>query len=291
MATVKLRPGYLVSLKSKIEGGPKYTHKEIETDAPTDGPSVEKFMTTKVTEDPEEYARAVKVRGKARGIVQGMCIPSDFGLLCPTAKKNELDDAVREAKERASYFNATSKTCHVSIYVITGQIAESDNEASAAISSEMRGLMEEMQAGINETDVERIRAAASAAKKVGAMLDADTGRKVSAAVEEAREVAKQITKKLLAKGEDAAAFVQGIKLKAISEARFAFLDFEEPAKKPLGEQLSLPVVAPRGLDLETNDADDNSTAEVGSISASEADPSNDMKMVAGPMGDVRKLEL
>jgi hypothetical protein len=277
MSVVKLRPGYLVSLKTRIYGGPKYTHAPIDTDAaPTEGATVEKFLTTKITEDPEEYARAVKVRGKAGSLVRSECIPSDFGLLCPTAKKSVLDDAIKEAKATAAYFNDTSKTCHVSVFVITGEVAESDTEAAAAISSELRDLMETMQVGIGEANVQKIRDAADKAKKLGAMLDADTGKKVAAAIAEARDVAKQIVKKLTTNGEDAAEFVQSVKLKALEEARFAFLDLDGEAEA--GEKLS-PVEA-RGLDLDAEPVAEHASSD----DAQADDPSNDLKMVAAGAG-------
>jgi len=283
MATVTMRPCYLVVIRTEVEGGPKYTHEPISsTEGGEDTPAVKKFLTTAITQDPEEYKRANQVRGKARGIVESECLASNvFGHILPLTKKDALDAAVKEAEERIEYFNAGSKTCHISLHVTTGMIAESDEKATKAMAAEMRGIMESIEAGISEADVKKIRAGADAAKEAGAALDEATSRKVTAAVEEVRSIANQIAKKLVRKATDTAEFVQKVQLKAFKEARFSFLDFEEP-KKPMGAQLALPVSTPRALDM------DEAPEVYGD--KSDADPSNDLKMVAGPVNGARKLD-
>jgi histone H3/H4 len=272
MATVTMRPCHLVVIRTNVEGGPKYTHEPISsTEGGEDAPAIKKFLTTAITQDPEEYKRANQVRGKARGIVESECIAANvFGHILPLTKKAALDAATKEAEELVAYFNATSKTCHVSLYVTTGLIAESDEKATAAMASEMRGIMEQMRAGIETADVQKIRDAANAAKQAGAALDDDTSRKVSAAVEEVREVAKQIAKKLTKKATDIAEFVQTVQLKALNEARFSFLDMDGPAEVK-GEEL--PVVAARALDIEDDDKGSNEGGGSAPPAAMAASPS------------------
>jgi hypothetical protein len=281
MAVVKIRPGYLISLKTSIQGGPRYTHNPLESSAASsDGPEIEKFITTKTTEDPEEYKRAVKLRGKARGLVESVLIPSDFGLLCLKAKKERYDEALKEAKEYIEFFNNTSRTCHIAIRSIAGEIVESDTEANQSIVGELRDLLTTVQNGVTEMDVKKIRAAADKLKDVGAMLDEDNQRKVVGAVKEAREVANQIAKMARKKATDIGDYVQTIKLKAVDEARFTFLDMDGPAEVS-GD--ALPMAPGRVLDIEPE-------AKVEASDDNADDASNDMKMVAAS-GDVRKLDL
>lgn len=286
MSVTTLKPGLLVSLKTSLEGGVQYTRTDLNADKERgDGAAVERWETVKVTTDPEEHARATKVRGKVSSIIRSVCSHSAFGLLCPVSREEELDKAIAEARELTNYFNESASTVHLSVYVLKGRIAESDSEAARAISGELRDLLTGMQEGIAEADVEKIREAANKAKKLGGMLDESAGRKVSAAIEEAREVAREIVKKATKKGEDVGAYVASVKAKAIEEARFSFLDLEETKKPEGGEGGAplLPVAAPRALDID----DETTTVE---DEPSETDPSNDLKMVAAS-GDSRKLDL
>jgi hypothetical protein len=108
------------------------------------------------------------------------------------------------------------------------------------------------------------------------MLDDASGKKVTAAVERAREVAKDIVKALAAK-EDAAELVRMAKLDALDEARSMFLTFEE--NKIEGEPMA-PTDA-RPLDFDDSEEDD-------SVQTS-TDDSADMKAAAPE--DVRRIEL
>jgi hypothetical protein len=247
MSVVTLRPGLLVSLSTRMSGGVTYNRVDLDKDKPADGPSVEKWETTKVVTDPQEYARATKARSKCGSLVRSACSYSAFGLLCPGNKEEMLDAAIKEARDLANAFNRTAKTVQISVYVLKGRIAETDGEAARAISSEMRELIDDMRAGIAEVDVNKVREAAMKAKKIGAMLDADTGAKVAKAVEEARAVAKEIVKRMVDDADSVAGFVQDVALKSMDEARFAFLDLDAPEAS---DTQAAPPVAPSVLDLD-----------------------------------------
>ncbi len=245
MATTTLKPGLLVSLRTSMSGGVEYTRVDIESANGTEGASREKWETTKVVQDPAEHERATKVRGKCGSLIRAVCVPSAFGYLCPMTSEKQLDEAIVEARALAETFNREARTTRVAVYCLKGKIAETDDEAARAVSGELRELLDEMRAGIGEANVEKIREAASKAKKIGTMLDEVTAGKVTRAIDEARTVAKDIVKKLVA-GEDIATTVQAIQLKALDEARFAFLDLDADA--PTGERLA--PVETRGLDLD-----------------------------------------
>ena len=61
-STTKIRPGLMVSLKTRVEGGVTYMRENLEpTSAEVvggEGKLVEKWNTTKVVEDPAEHKRA-----------------------------------------------------------------------------------------------------------------------------------------------------------------------------------------------------------------------------------------
>lgn len=260
MPVTTLKPGLLVSLKTALRGGVQYTRVDIENRTEGDAKR-ERWETTKVVSDKEEHDRATKLRSKAGSMVRSVCVPSAFGYICPVAREEDLDKAILEAQEMIKLFNESAVTCRVSMYTLKGRIAETDDEAARAINSELRELLDEMKDGIKEADPKRIRDAAAQAKKMGTMLDEQTALKVTRAVEEAREVAKAIVKKLTDKTEDLADYVQTVKLNAISNARFTFLDTEEQT----GEAVELPAPV-RAIDTadEPKDEDDGPSVKASS---------------------------
>jgi ABC-type oligopeptide transport system ATPase subunit len=246
MKTTTLRPGLLVSLKTSVRGGVSYKRQDIEQEHITEeGSKKARWETEKVVQDPVEFELATKVRSKCRATVTAICAQSDFGLLCPAAREKELAEKIQEARVLADAFNAQAKQTTVSVYVITGRVAYDDVEATRAIGSEIRELLEAMEQGVKNVNPEEIRKAASRAKNLGTMLSESVGEKVAAAVKQAREVAKEIAKKAEESAEAAAAVVQEVQLDSIHRARFEFLDLDEA--KPVE---ALPVTAPAGLDLE-----------------------------------------
>lgn len=245
MTTKMLRPGLLVSLSARISGGVVYDRRDLDAGdvfAPTDKAAISKWETTKVIDDPAEYERAVKVRGKCRNLIASVCAKSDFGLLCPSNREFDLLRAIEEAKRIATEHNAGARKSIVSVYTVTGRIAQDDAEAARAIASEVRSLTEMMESSVKAANVEEIRKAANAAKNLATMLDGDAATKLGAAIEQAREAARTIVRKVEKSGEEAAKVLAEIKLDAIASARFAFLDFEQRAAE------SVPVAAP-ALDL------------------------------------------
>ena len=242
-----LRPGFLVSIRSSIRGGPQYRRVDLDAEKRSDGSTIAKWETTREIADPEEYERAVKTRSKCRAQVTGVCSRSEFGLLCPEARANDLEDGIAEARRLAEVFNDQARTCHVDVYAIAGRIANDDVEASRAISSELRDLMAEMEKGIRGADPQSIRDAANRARQLGQMLDGDAAKATEDAISQARSAARELVKRVVKGAEDAATVVSEIKTDQISNARFAFLDLDE------GEHEAAPVT-PRVVDLEPEES-------------------------------------
>lgn len=254
---VTIRPGLLVSLHTTIKGGVKYNREDINKEKTDTGAKVEEWKTTKTVDDPDEYDRAIKARSKCGSLVRSVCSQSSFGLLCPADKEDALTAAIQEARELADRFNAGAQLVCVGVYVLKGRIAESDSEAARAISEDMRGLLADMRDGIDQADAAKIRDACNRAKKIGSMLDESVAKKVSAAIAEARDVAKQIVKKLAAK-ESVVEVVQQAQLQALEDARSAFLEFDGE-REIQGEKMS--PVQESTLDLEEGEAQPQAASE------------------------------
>jgi hypothetical protein len=243
--TSTLRPGLLVSLKTSVSGNVRYVSKTIEGEHRTDtGAERARWETERTIIDPAEHDAAKAARSKARTLIAGVCAPSDFGLLCPIDKAEELSAAVAQARQIADEFNGTASITRVSIYVITGKIADNDVEAVRAINSEVRELMSAMESGVRNLDVEAVRRAATKAKALGQMLTAEAQEKVKVAIDAARATARKIN----AAGESAAIEIDRNTIKTLREARTAFLDIEDA---PI--TVVAPVAEARPLDFDTSD--------------------------------------
>jgi hypothetical protein len=210
-----VRPGLLVSLGTSVKGNTRYYKQQLE--APHEGDGGEersRWETTKVVFDPAEQERAEKVRSKAGSLIRGVCAKSDFGLLCPEDKAEQLQERIAEARD--------------------------DVEAVKAISGELRDLMRDMQTGIAELDAKKVRAAADKAVSVGQMLSEDTRKRLDVAIQVARREARRIVKA----GETVGLAIDRTVIERIEQSRTAFLDLAETVA------VAAPQVAGRAVDFD-----------------------------------------
>lgn len=222
--TSTLRPGLLVSLKSSIRGNVHYVRRDIETQKKLkNGEAHAKWETERTIADLAEHEAAVKARTAARVAVASVCAYSAFGLLCPEDNADELESAVKEAKQIVADFNSTANLTRIEIYVMTGRIAQDDVEAVRAINSEVRDLLATMEEGLKNLDPKSVREAANKAKQLGSMLSNDAEAKVRIAIDAARSSAKEIVKA----GEQASLAIDNRAIKKIAEQRTAFLDLSD----------------------------------------------------------------
>jgi hypothetical protein len=267
MPTVTLKPGLLVSVRTRHQGGVKNDRVDLTADASvvSDKAEVSRWETTKIVDDVEEFDRASKVAGKCGSLIRAICAYSEFGYLCRADREAELDEAIADARRRAEEFNASAKTTRVSVFALKGRIAESDAEAAKAVSADLLALIEGMQTGVQTMNVKDIREAAAKAKKLVTMVDEATAKLVKDAVDEARDIATELRKKLDngASGvAEATEYVQSVDLKALAGARAVFLDLEEPVGR---------AVAPAAAEGSEIDIDINDVGDVDASSAVDED--------------------
>lgn len=228
-----MRPGLLVGLKTSIRGNVSYQTKDLEREHQVgEGSTRAKWETERTVRNKAELARATKARAEARWAIASVCARSTFGLLCPDAWEATLRAKIAEARKIVADFNAKSKVTELEVYVIVGRIAQDDADAVRAINSEVRDLMRDMQVGLKELDVKKVRDAANRMRAVGGMLTPEALEKVKGAVDAARGAARKIAKA----GEAAAVEIDKEAIKKISTARTAFLDLDAseiiPARPP-----------------------------------------------------------
>lgn len=245
MQVSTLRPGLLVSLKTQIVGNVRYEKETIESPKIVGGQERTAWKTERTIADPKEFERAKVARGKCRTLITSVCANSAFGLLCPKTSMKRLGEAIAEARKVADEFNQTAKLSRVNVNVIAGEINPNDLEAVRAIKSEVADLMREMQEGVKSLDPQAVRMAANKIRSVGMMLTPDSQEKVKAAIDAARGAARKIVKA----GEQAASAIDTEAMKTLTEARTAFLDFEE------GGEMHAPAAQVAAIDLEVEAAE------------------------------------
>lgn len=244
MSVTTLRPGYLVAFTTSVKGNVTYSKQDLEFLNLDNGASKAKWETERLVKDAEEQERASEVRNKCRSLISSICSATDFGYLCPQVRKPELDAAYNEAQRLCREFNATSKFTRVKFNFFTGYVADNDAEAVSRINAEVRGLLDEMKIGIENLDVERVRDAASKAKKLGQMLTQDAEVRIQLAVDAARSVATKMVKA----GEQAAQEIDRATIARLTETRTAFLDIDQEDR-----EIAAPTAEARAIDLEPSE--------------------------------------
>ena len=256
--TQTLKPGLLVSCATSVRGNVKYSRTDtVPESRQADGTAHAEWHTVKTVRDPEEQARADKVRSEARNEIVRVCSQSSFGLLCPTARRSELDAAVERALYMVREFNKTASTTTVRLSVLCGQIASTDEEAARALNRELVDLIADMQEGIASANPGAIRDAAKRAKAMEGMLTDETAEKVSGAIAEARKAARELVKRVEKGAERAADVIAEINTETLERARMQFLDLDDE-----GEAAEVQAIA-RGAELD--DAEGEAQAEYKAI--------------------------
>ena len=241
-----LRPGLLVSLNTSIKGNIHYRTLQLEgVHVDSFGQQRARWETTRVISDPIEHENAVKLRGKVRSLITGVCSISAFGLLCPETNAQALFDAIAQGRAMVDEFNTSAALTRMSVNVIYGHIAADDIEAVRAVTGEIRALMEDMQDGLKALDVKAVRDAANRARSVGAMLSPDAKGRLEVAIDAARSAARSIVKA----GAEVAIEIDSVALAKIDMARTSFLDIDAG----MFEEVAVPAMPSRGVDLDVTD--------------------------------------
>lgn len=216
-----IRPGYLVNIRTSIKGNVEYTKSE-ETVRTEGGTEVSEWTTERLVKNAKEQAEAVEIRSKARQMVAGICIQTEFAMLCLASRRAELDEAFDRARALCVEFNRNSTYTRIKFVGVAGFIADNDETAIKAIRSEMTELLEEITAGIDGLDPERVKDAAARAKKIGNMLPDEMQVRLNDTLKDVRKVAK----KMVEAGEQVAIEIDAEVLNKITFARTAFLDID-----------------------------------------------------------------
>jgi hypothetical protein len=222
-----MKPSYLVSVKTSLNGGIQYNRKDVRDEHLEDGSEEQEWNTTKVISDPEEYKVATLLRAKVAGMISNKCKLTPFGLICPEGEIETVQLTEQLAQLEVEEYNINAKYTTISLNVMMGYIASDDVQAAQRIAKQMRDLATEMKRCVRAGDIEGIREAAKTANQMRAILGEEEKARVSLAVKEARDAARTITKEVVKNGKKVDAVVPALKVGAISKMRLAFIDIDE----------------------------------------------------------------
>jgi len=105
--TRTIRPGILVSVKTSHAGNRSYQKKEIERPHRTDdGVERSRWDTVRIVFDPDEAKEASQVASRARYLITRLCADTAHGPLCPMDRREELYEAIKEARQRVHEWRA-----------------------------------------------------------------------------------------------------------------------------------------------------------------------------------------
>lgn len=221
MQTHVMVPGILVALKRQVSGGVTYTRDLVES---SEDEKIMRWEGTRYMDDPEERKKAVEVAGAASRLISRLCVRTSFGMLCPTERESELNQAVVEMRAMVSSWNDKARYSFIHVSAIKGRIADNDEEAIRAILQEARELLDRMDQGLSENDVKLIRDAANKAKKLSEMMVSDTSGQIDDALAAARRAARAIVKKAESTNKRVASAIVKAEREAFDAARFAFIE-------------------------------------------------------------------
>lgn len=220
---LKIRPGILVALHTRILGGVEYHRRDLDHEEDGKRESVT-WETTRTIEDVDEHLAATKARSDARSTIARVCIATPFGLVCPSNREPDLDTAYRAALDILATFNADAKNCEVRLNMLRGRVAADDAEALAAVRLSISELIDDLERATRAGNVADIRKAASGAKQLEALLEADTDEasKLGAAIKRARKIARTVVKQVEKGGKRLEDVLAALNTAPIALARLAF---------------------------------------------------------------------
>ena len=238
----KIKPGLLVSVKTRQHGGVSYTKRDIEAPRVTEsGAQVSRWETDKFVYDPDETERAQQVANRARYLVTRHCVKTEMQqLLCPNDRREELRRAVAEARVLVSEFNDSASFTEIQIDVWVGEIVDNGVDAAQQIFASQQAFLNEMIDGLKEMDPKKVRAAINKSRDLGQMMSGQANEMLI----EATRVAETARQRIVAAGEKAIVAIDLEAISKIGSVRNSFLDFDYASNAVMEQAIPVPIRRP-----------------------------------------------
>lgn len=238
----RIKPGLLVSVKTRQHGGVSYTKRDIEAPRVTEsGAQVSRWETDKFVYDPDETERAQQVANRARYLVTRNCVKTEMQqLLCPNDRRAELRAAVAEARALVAEFNETASFTEIQIDVWVGEIVDNGVDAAQQIFASQQAFLSEMIEGLKELDPKKVRAAINKSRDLGQMMSGQANQMLI----EATRVAEAARQRIVAAGENAIVAIDLEAIGKIGSVRNSFLDFDYASNAVEDQQVPVSIRRP-----------------------------------------------
>lgn len=245
-----VKEGLLLHLSVKLQGGVEYQRQDEGKRFSRDDSTLrEEWRTLKTTANIKEYEKAVDLRAEIRNRITRLCARSPIGdaLLVPPENESQVKTAIREAWEACEAFNRKASFTRVSVSALFGRVTADDEFTTRSIAREIRATLLAMSEAVKDANPEGIRENAKKARMAGMMLSEAAKARVGEAIDQAREAARELTRRVGKAGEQASIVVEELKTDKINAAAYSFLDLDGEAKS---EKVA-PVVG--AVDFEVSD--------------------------------------
>ena len=243
-ASKVLKPGWLVIADIHNHGCSHYSHSGRREDVDENRVLRGEWHTEKRVDNIDEHKAVANIMYKATRLIARCGWDVYAGTYVPLEKKEELQEALIEARKMINLHNATSRFTRISggflSFLITG-----DNGAVAhAVINQAQRALTQLKESIETADVKGIREALRKGKRLEDMFEASQSDKLKQAFAEAKKTARSIVKISNMKGEELDAWTK--ETQQVDAARIAFAEIEVDA----AAEVRLPGVAFRQVEME-----------------------------------------
>jgi vacuolar-type H+-ATPase subunit H len=199
---------------------------------------VSRWETDKFVYDPNETERAQQTANRARYLVTRHCVKTEMQqLLCPNDRRDELREAIVEARELVADFNSSASFTEIQIDVWVGEIVDNGVDAAQQIFASQQSFLAEMIEGLKEMDPKKVRAAINKSRDLGQMMSGQANEMVR----EATRAAEAARQRIISAGENAIVALDLEAIAKIGSVRNSFLDFDYGSSVVEMNQSQVPV--------------------------------------------------
>jgi len=227
------KAGLALDLTVRVTGGIEYQRTQEGTARVlASGARVEAWATEKTTQNPLEHGAAVEARAAIRNSITRLCARTPLGdlLLVPPDREEELKGALEAASVKVRAHNAGASHHFLVMGAILTRFQPDDAWTVKSLRGEIMACLGTMEAGIAGGNPDRIRDACDSAKKILPMLSGVASLMITAAIDQAREAAREITRRCVRGDDDMGdviAEIQAGRSGLIEVAKVSFLDTPE----------------------------------------------------------------
>jgi len=221
--TLTIKPAYLVSGPITAVGGVVRSQRLNGTQREGNKVRREWTLTESIANSPD-YKSGQRVVEKCKKLRNKACIKTVFGLVVAKDRLPVLLEAQGKIAGLVKQENERNGTCTIFAHFVRAEMVSDDKEAAQALTQELSGYFDTLQAAIKKADSKAIRNTVLQMKGMEALLPQGQSEALLKAVNTARKMATKIVKEVDKKGRDIETVKAELDLTDLDMARAAFLE-------------------------------------------------------------------